>query len=134
MLAHEFGHFTGGDTRLSALVVRGRVQIGRVIGQFHAKADDKVAADRARQEKKSAKRVAKGKKAKEIDTTGVGATYRTMAKIYTAYGKFYLRASLSTARGQSTPPTWPRPGSPDATRPRRRCARSRCCPPPTTST
>ncbi|WP_030348118.1 M48 family metalloprotease [Streptomyces sp. NRRL S-1022] len=100
VLAHEFGHFTGGDTRLSALVVRGRVQIGRVIGQFHAAADDKVAADRARQEKASAKRVAKGKKAKQVDTTGVGATYRAMARIYTAYGKFYLRASLSTARGQ----------------------------------
>ncbi|MFF9675109.1 M48 family metalloprotease [Streptomyces eurythermus] len=100
VLAHEFGHFTGGDTRLSALVVRGRVQIGRVIGQFHAKADGKVAADRARQERASAKRVAKGRKAKEIDTTGVGATYRTMARIYTAYGKLYLRASLSTARGQ----------------------------------
>ncbi|MFF4716795.1 M48 family metalloprotease [Streptomyces eurythermus] len=100
VLGHEFGHFTGGDTRLSALVVRGRVQIGRVIGQFHAKADGKVAADRARQERASAKRVAKGRKAKEVDTTGVGATYRTMARIYTAYGKLYLRASLSTARGQ----------------------------------
>ncbi|WP_181797164.1 M48 family metalloprotease, partial [Streptomyces sp. WELS2] len=100
VLGHEFGHFTGGDTRLSALVVRGRVQIGRVIGQFHAKADGKVAADRARQERASAKRVAKGRKAKEIDTTGVGATYRTMARIYTAYGKLYLRASLSTARDQ----------------------------------
>ncbi|MBL1081276.1 M48 family metalloprotease [Streptomyces actinomycinicus] len=100
VLAHEYGHFTGGDTRLSALVVRGRVQIGRVIGQFHAAADDKVAADRARQERASAKRIAKGKKAKQIDTTGVGATYRTMARIYTAYGKLYLRASLSTARGQ----------------------------------
>ncbi|MFF5538410.1 M48 family metalloprotease [Streptomyces cinerochromogenes] len=100
VLAHEFGHFTGGDTRLSALVVRGRVQIARVIGQFHEKADDKVAADRARQERASAKRVAKGRKAKQVDTTGVGATYRTMARIYTAYGKFYLRASLSTARGQ----------------------------------
>ncbi|WP_030745995.1 M48 family metallopeptidase [Streptomyces sp. NRRL S-31] len=100
VLAHEFGHFTGGDTRLSALVVRGRVQIGRVIGQFHDRADDKVAADRARQERASAKRVAKGRKAKEIDTAGVGLTYRTMAAIYTAYGKLYLRASLSTARGQ----------------------------------
>ncbi|GGW17496.1 Zn-dependent protease [Streptomyces libani subsp. rufus] len=100
VLAHEFGHFTGGDTRLSVLVVRGRVQIARVIGQFHEKADDKVAADRARQERASAKRVAKGKKAKRVDTTGVGATYRTMARIYTAYGKFYLRTSLSTARGQ----------------------------------
>ncbi|MFF7123818.1 M48 family metallopeptidase [Streptomyces sp. NPDC016566] len=100
VLAHEYGHFTGGDTRLSALVVRGRVQIARVIGQFHAKADGKVAAERARQEQASAKRVAKGRKAKRIDTAGAGATYRTMAKIYTAYGKLYLRASLSTARAQ----------------------------------
>ncbi|MFF9086864.1 M48 family metalloprotease [Streptomyces sp. NPDC014991] len=100
VLAHEYGHFTGGDTRLSALVVRGRVQIARVIDQFHAKADDKVAADRARQERASAARVAKGKKAKEVDTAGTGATYRTMARIYTAYGRLYLRASLSTARAQ----------------------------------
>ncbi|SOD84165.1 M48 family metallopeptidase [Streptomyces sp. Ag109_G2-15] len=100
VLAHEYGHFTGGDTRLSALVVRGRAQIARVIGQFHAKADGKVAAERARQEKASAKRVAKGKKAKQVDTGGAGATYRMMAKIYTAYGKLYLRASLSTARAQ----------------------------------
>ncbi|MEU9476258.1 M48 family metallopeptidase [Streptomyces sp. NPDC048191] len=100
VLAHEYGHFTGGDTRLSALVVRGRVQLARVIGQFHAKADGKVAAERARQEQAAAKRVAKGKKAKAVDTTGSGATYRLMAAIYTAYAKFYMRASLSTARGQ----------------------------------
>ncbi|MFI1365832.1 M48 family metalloprotease [Streptomyces griseochromogenes] len=100
VLAHEYGHFTGGDTRLAALVVRGRAQIGRVIGQFRAKADGKVTAERARQEEASARRVAKGKKAKTVDTGGAGATYRTMASIYTAYGKLYLRASLSTARAQ----------------------------------
>ncbi|MEU9988565.1 M48 family metallopeptidase [Streptomyces sp. NPDC048045] len=100
VLAHEYGHFSGGDTRLSALVVRGRAQIGRVIGQFHERADGKVATERARQEAASAKRVAKGKKAKTVDTRGTGATYRTMAVIYTAYGKLYLRASLSTARAQ----------------------------------
>ncbi|MFI1763618.1 M48 family metallopeptidase [Streptomyces sp. NPDC020800] len=100
VLAHEYGHFSGGDTRLSALVVRGRAQIGRVIGQFHERADGKVATERARQEAASAKRVAKGKKAKTVDTRGTGATYRTMAAIYTAYGKLYLRASLSTARAQ----------------------------------
>ncbi|GGU82561.1 Zn-dependent protease [Streptomyces filipinensis] len=100
VLAHEYGHFTGGDTRLSALVVRGRVQLARVIGQFHAKADGKVAAERARQEEAAAKRIARGKKAKQVDTSGSGATYRTMARIYTAYAKLYMRASLSTARGQ----------------------------------
>ncbi|WP_250402504.1 M48 family metalloprotease [Streptomyces cellostaticus] len=100
VLAHEYGHYTGGDTRLSALVVRGRVQIARVVEHFHEKADGKVAAERGRQEKASAKRVAKGKEAKEVDTTGAGVTYRMMASIYTLYGKLYLRASLSTARAQ----------------------------------
>ncbi|OLZ70876.1 peptidase [Streptomyces sp. IMTB 2501] len=100
VLAHEYGHFTGGDTRLSALVVRGRVQLARVIGQFHAKADGKVAAERARQEQAAAKRVAQGKKAKKVDTSGSGVTYRMMAGIYTAYARLYMRASLSTARDQ----------------------------------
>ncbi|MEU0007056.1 M48 family metallopeptidase [Streptomyces sp. NPDC006314] len=98
VLAHEYGHFTGGGTRLSPLVVRGRTQIARVIGQFRTSADDSVAAERARQEKAVAKRVAKGKKAKKVDTGGAGALYRMMAAIYSAYGKFYMRASLSTAR------------------------------------
>ncbi|MGW4905557.1 M48 family metallopeptidase [Streptomyces sp. NPDC004270] len=100
VLAHEYGHFTGGDTRLSALVVRGRVQIGRTVGHFHAKADGKEAAERARQQRAAAKRTAKGKKAKEIDTAGAGVTYRLMAAIYTAYAKLYMRATLSTARAQ----------------------------------
>ncbi|MFG3018415.1 M48 family metallopeptidase [Streptomyces sp. NPDC048254] len=100
VLAHEYGHFTGGDTRLSALVVRGRVQIGRTVGHFHAKADGKEAAEHARQQRAAAKRTAKGKKAKEIDTAGAGVTYRLMAAIYTAYAKLYMRATLSTARAQ----------------------------------
>ncbi|MEW2259371.1 M48 family metallopeptidase [Streptomyces sp. NPDC047869] len=100
VLAHEYGHYTGGDTRLSALVVRGRVQIARVIEHFHEKADGKVAAERGRQEKAAAKRVAKGRKAKEVDTAGAGVTYRMMASVYTLYGNLYLRASLSTARAQ----------------------------------
>ncbi|MER6334846.1 M48 family metalloprotease [Streptomyces sp. NPDC001034] len=100
VLAHEYGHFTGGDTRLSALVVRGRVQLGRVIAQFHERADGKVAAERAKQERASAKRVARGKKAKKVDASGSGVSYRMMAAIYDQYAKLYLRASLSTARAQ----------------------------------
>ncbi|MFF8473403.1 M48 family metalloprotease [Streptomyces sp. NPDC015414] len=100
VLAHEYGHYTGGDTRLSALVVRGRAQIARVIEHFHEKAAGKVAAERGRQEKAAAKRVAKGKDAKEVDTTGAGVTYRMMASVYKLYGNLYLRASLSTARAQ----------------------------------
>ncbi|MGX4690163.1 M48 family metalloprotease [Streptomyces sp. JNUCC 63] len=100
VLAHEYGHFTGGDTRLSAVVVRGREQIERIVGQLHTKADHTAAKERARQEKAAAKAAAKGKKAKEIDTSGSGLTYRTMAWVYTRYGEFYLRASLTTARDQ----------------------------------
>lgn len=100
VLAHEYGHYVGGDTRLGPIVARGRLQIRRTIAHFHEKADKKVAQERADQEKKSARRVAKGKKAKEVDTTGAGATYRAMAKIYTWYGKFFLRASQSTARAE----------------------------------
>ncbi|WP_112469243.1 M48 family metallopeptidase [Streptomyces triticisoli] len=100
VLAHEYGHFTGGDTRLSAVVVRGRTQIERVIGQLHAKAGHTAAKERARQEKAAAKAAAKGREAKEIDTSGAGLTYRAMARIYTLYGNFYLRASLTTARDQ----------------------------------
>ncbi|MGW0602872.1 M48 family metalloprotease [Streptomyces sp. NPDC002640] len=100
VLAHEYGHYSGGDTRLGPVVVRGRLQIERTIAHFQEKADKKVAKERAAQEKKSARRVAKGKKAKEVDTTGVGVTYRAMARLYTWYGRFFLRASRSTARAQ----------------------------------
>ncbi|MFJ8490503.1 M48 family metalloprotease [Streptomyces sp. NPDC094038] len=100
VLAHEYGHFTGGDTRLSALAVRGRAQIARTVGHLQARADSKEAAERARQEKAAARRTAKGRQAKKIDTAGAGLTYRLMAALYTAYAKLYMRATLSTARAQ----------------------------------
>ncbi|AJF66982.1 M48 family metallopeptidase [Streptomyces vietnamensis] len=100
VLAHELGHYVNSDTRLAAIGARGRVQVGRIVELFRAKADAKVEKERARQERKSEKRVARGRKAKEIDTTGAGVTYRTMAKIYTAYGRLYLRSTLSGARRQ----------------------------------
>ncbi|MCX4527737.1 M48 family metalloprotease [Streptomyces sp. NBC_01551] len=100
VLAHEMGHYANLDTRLTPLIARGRAQLIRTVAHFHERADDKVAKERAKQEKKAGKRLAQGKKAKEIDTTGEGAMYRAMAAIYTAYGKFYLRASLSGARRQ----------------------------------
>ncbi|MFJ5218930.1 M48 family metalloprotease [Streptomyces sp. NPDC088354] len=100
VLVHEYGHFTGGDTRLSALVVRGRRQIGRVVEGFHARADGKVAAERARQERAAAGRIAKGRKPEAVDTRRTGALYRSMAAVFTWYGRLYLRASMSTARAQ----------------------------------
>ncbi|MFG2986101.1 M48 family metallopeptidase [Streptomyces sp. NPDC048258] len=100
VLAHEMGHYANLDTRLTPLIARGRAQLIRTIGHFHDRADSKVAKERAKQEKKAEKRIANGKKAKEINTAGEGAMYRAMAKIYTAYGKFYMRATLSSARRQ----------------------------------
>ncbi|GLV80605.1 Zn-dependent protease [Streptomyces lavendulae subsp. lavendulae] len=100
VLAHEMGHYANLDTRLTPLIARGRAQLIRTIGHFHERADHKVATERAKQEKKAEARIAKGKKAKAVDTTGQGALYRGMARIYTAYGKLYMRATLSSARRQ----------------------------------
>ncbi|MFD7323879.1 M48 family metallopeptidase [Streptomyces sp. NPDC059875] len=100
VLAHEFGHFTHADTRLSGITARSRVQVERTVAHFAEKAGGKVAKERARQEKKAAKRIAKGKTAHEIDTTGVGFTFRTMARVYTAYGRFTLRATQADSRRQ----------------------------------
>lgn len=100
VLAHEMGHYANFDTRLTPLIARGRAQLIRTIAHFHERSDNKVAKERARQEKKAAKRAAKGKKTVMVDTPGLGATYRGMAKIYTAYGNFYMRATLTTSRRQ----------------------------------
>ncbi|MGW1292599.1 M48 family metallopeptidase [Streptomyces sp. NPDC002533] len=98
VLAHEMGHYGNADTRLAAISERGRVHVLRTIAHFEARAGAKVSKERARQEKKAAAAVARGRKAKEVDTTGTGITYRAMARLYTAYGKFYLRATLSGSR------------------------------------
>lgn len=100
VLAHEMGHYANFDTRLTPLIARGRAQLIRTIGYFHERADKKVAKERAKQERKDEKRIAKGKKAKGVDTEGEGAMYRAMAKIYIAYGNFYMRATRSTSRRQ----------------------------------
>ncbi|MCX5584850.1 M48 family metalloprotease [Streptomyces erythrochromogenes] len=100
VLAHEMGHYANFDTRLTPLIARGRAQLIRTIGHFHERADNKVAKERARQEKRDEKRVAKGKGAKGVDTSGQGATYRAMAKIYMAYGNFYMRATRTAGRRQ----------------------------------
>ncbi|MFE7238354.1 M48 family metallopeptidase [Streptomyces sp. NPDC057580] len=98
VLAHEMGHYGNSDTRLTAITARGRIQVMRTIAHFQERAGKTVAKEQERQEKKAAKALAKGKKAKEIDTGGAGVTYRAMAAIYTAYAKFYMRATLSGAR------------------------------------
>ncbi|MFE0648901.1 M48 family metallopeptidase [Streptomyces sp. NPDC059534] len=100
VLAHELGHYGNSDTRLSGIAERCRVHVARTVDRFEEKSGLTIAKERARQEKKSAKRVARGKSAREVDTTGVGFTYRAMARIYTAYGRFSMRATQSGARRQ----------------------------------
>ncbi|MFJ6794703.1 M48 family metalloprotease [Streptomyces sp. NPDC091268] len=100
VLAHEMGHYANLDTRLTPLIARGRAQLLRTIGHFHDRADAKEAKGRAQQEKRAQKRLAAGKKPKEIDAGGDGAMYRAMAAIYTAYGHFYQRATLADSRRQ----------------------------------
>lgn len=100
VLAHEMGHYANLDTRLTPLIARGRAQLVRTIGHFHDRADNAEAKERAKQEKRAEKRIAQGKKAKAVDTEGEGITYRAMAKIYTGYAHFYMRATLSSSRRQ----------------------------------
>ncbi|MEV6587644.1 M48 family metallopeptidase [Streptomyces acidicola] len=100
VIAHELGHYSNSDTRLAAITVRGRAQVLRTIAHFEERADRTVARERTQQENRNAKAEAKGKKTKEVDTTGAGITYRTMAKIYIGYAKLYFRATLATSRRQ----------------------------------
>ncbi|MFD9115678.1 M48 family metallopeptidase [Streptomyces bottropensis] len=100
VLAHELGHYSNADTRLAAITARGRAQVLRTIGHFEERADRTAGRERARLEKKNAKAAAKGKKTKEIDTTGAGITYRVMARLYAGYGKLYIRATLTGSRRQ----------------------------------
>ncbi|WP_030044131.1 M48 family metalloprotease, partial [Streptomyces resistomycificus] len=100
VLAHELGHYSNADTRLAAITVRGRAQVLRTIEQFEERARRTAAREEARQEKKNAKATAKGKEAREVDAGHSGITYRAMARIYTAYARFYFRATLAGSRRQ----------------------------------
>lgn len=100
VLAHELGHYSHADTRLTAITARGRARVLRTIGHFEERADRTAGRERARLEKKNARAAAKGKKTKEIDTAGAGITYRAMAWIYTCYARLYIRATLTDARRQ----------------------------------
>ncbi|MEU1814877.1 M48 family metalloprotease [Streptomyces roseifaciens] len=100
VLAHEFGHYGHADTRLSAITARGRHAIARTVNAFTERAEQQAEKERLRQEKAAAKAVRKGRKAKEIDTSGAGWTYRRMGRLFTAYGLFALRATRSDGRRQ----------------------------------
>lgn len=100
VLAHELGHYAHSDTRLAAVTRRGRVQLQRTVRNFEERAGNMEVRERARQERRNAKAEARGKEGREIDTEGVGVTYRTPARIYTAYAELYLRATLADSRRQ----------------------------------
>ncbi|MFJ3763749.1 M48 family metalloprotease [Streptomyces sp. NPDC090082] len=100
VVAHELGHYAHSDTRLSGITERSRLHVARTVDRFEERSDLKLAKERARQERKSARRIARGRPAREVSTTGVGVSYRAMARIYTAYGRFSLRATRSDSRRQ----------------------------------
>ncbi|MDQ0932258.1 M48 family metallopeptidase [Streptomyces turgidiscabies] len=100
VLAHELGHYAHSDTRLAAVTRRGRVQLQRTIRNFEKRAGNVGVRERSRQERRNAKSEARGKEGREIGTEGVGVTYRTLARIYTAYAELYLRATLADSRRQ----------------------------------
>ncbi|MGW4702584.1 M48 family metallopeptidase [Streptomyces sp. NPDC004285] len=100
VLAHELGHYAHSDTRLSGITERSRLHVARTVGRFEERSGLKIAKERARQERRSARRVARGRTAREVDTTGVGFSYRAMARIYSAYGRFCMRATQSGSRRQ----------------------------------
>ncbi|MFD0001875.1 M48 family metalloprotease [Streptomyces sp. NPDC127178] len=100
VLAHEFGHYTNHDTRLSAITLRGRLQVLRTVASLHERSRKKVAKEEAKQEKKNAKRLAKGKTTGTVDAGTAGLSYRLAAKPFLWYGTFYLRASQGVGRRQ----------------------------------
>ncbi|AXE79843.1 M48 family metallopeptidase [Streptomyces atratus] len=98
VLAHEISHFANSDTRLTAINTRGRIQTARTITHFQEWVGKAVATERARQEKKAAKALAKGKKAKKIDPSDAGTSLRRMAALYQRYALFSRRVTLSDTR------------------------------------
>ncbi len=80
--------------------MRGRAQVLRTVRHFEARAAKTAGRERARQEKRNARAEARGRETREVDTGRAGITYRTMARIYTAYAKSYFRATLAGSRRQ----------------------------------
>ncbi|MDQ0992651.1 M48 family metallopeptidase [Streptomyces sp. V3I7] len=101
VLAHEFGHYSNHDTRLSAINRRGWTQVTRTVAALHERADKKAAKERARLEKKEAARASRdGEEAREVDTGFAGLSYRLAALPFKAYGHLYIRCMLGTMRRQ----------------------------------
>ncbi|MFI7388491.1 M48 family metallopeptidase [Streptomyces sp. NPDC049813] len=100
VLAHEFGHYSNADTRLGAINRRGFEQVSRTVSTLMRRSAAKVDDERLKAEEKEARRVARGKAARQIDTGSAGLSYRLAAKPFIWYGKFYVRSMRSTMRRQ----------------------------------
>ncbi|MFI9201542.1 M48 family metalloprotease [Streptomyces sp. NPDC053048] len=100
VLGHEFGHYGNADTRLAAVTLRGRHAVDRTVRSFTERADAKVEKERAKQQKRADKALAKGRQPKAVDTTGAGFGHRQMARLFLAYSRFFLRSTQSVARQQ----------------------------------
>ncbi|WP_308312426.1 M48 family metalloprotease [Streptomyces sp. ISL-11] len=100
VIAHELGHYGNADTRLAGITWRGRDCVLRTVAAFQEQEGKRIGKERSRQEKAAARRLRRGKKAKGVDTRGVGFRYRLMAKPFQAYARFYLRVTSGVGRQQ----------------------------------
>ncbi|MFI5532194.1 M48 family metalloprotease [Kitasatospora sp. NPDC051853] len=98
VLAHEFGHYSNQDVRLGSVTMAGRTAILRTVGGLHERADAHKAKEAAKLRAKADKRLAKGRKPSSAEATG--GVDRVLAKVFTQYGKLYLRVSEAVGRRQ----------------------------------
>ncbi|GGP53587.1 M48 family metalloprotease [Streptomyces abikoensis] len=100
VIAHELAHYGNTDTRLAGIALRGRAGVLRTVETFREREEERIAKERAIQEKAAEEAVRKGRKPKKIDADRAGAGHRLMVKPFLAYAAFYLRATHSTGRQQ----------------------------------
>jgi Zn-dependent protease with chaperone function len=100
VLAHEFGHYSNADTRLGAINRRGFEQISRTVGTLLRRSAAKRAQELERAEAKEAKRLAKGKEAREVGAGTAGLSFRIAARPFIWYGTFYVRVMRGSMRRQ----------------------------------
>ncbi|MEV1023041.1 M48 family metallopeptidase [Streptomyces sp. NPDC050264] len=100
VLAHEFGHYSNADTRLGAINRHGFERISRTVSTLMQRSAAKVDDERVKAEQKEARRIAKGKSARQINTGSAGLSYRLAAKPFLWYGTFYVRSMRGTMRRQ----------------------------------
>ncbi|MFF4670391.1 hypothetical protein ACFY1C_11025 [Streptomyces sp. NPDC001279] len=95
LLAHEMSRCAHYDTRLAAVVARGRDRTARAVAHFREQAEKAVAREREHQERKAAKARAKSRRSKKIDPGHAGASYRLLAARYERYERFCARVTIS---------------------------------------